>query len=115
MAAAGVFLCASLLGGNLTEAYARSSPSHGCVPAPTSSLTLNIKDKGAKGDGREDDTAAIQAAIDEIAGTGGTVVVPKGTYMVDAVGKGRLALASNMTLKMSKGATLKAIPNSSRH
>ena len=115
MSAAGVFLCASLLGANLTEAHARPSASHGCVRAPTSSLTLNIKDKGAKGDGREDDTAAIQAAIDEIAGTGGTVLVPKGTYMVDAVGKGGLTLKSNMTLKLSKGATLKAIPNSSRH
>ncbi len=66
---------------------------------------------GAKGDGRTDDTAAIQRALDKIGGTGGTVFVPNGTYMINAVGKG-LALKSNMTLKLSPGATLKVIPNS---
>jgi polygalacturonase len=60
-----------------------------CVEAPTSALVINVKDKGAKGDGETDDTAAIQAAIDEVGGTGGTVLVPKGTYTVDAVGKKR--------------------------
>ncbi len=57
-----------------------------CAEAPASSLVVNVKQKGAMGDGQTDDTAAIQAAIDEIAGTGGTVLVPKGTYMVDPVG-----------------------------
>jgi hypothetical protein len=42
---------------------------------------VNVKDKGAKGDRTTDDTAAIQAAIDKAGGTGGTVLVPKGTYM----------------------------------
>jgi Pectate lyase superfamily protein len=82
-----------------------------CAEAPASSLVVNVKQKGAMGDGQTDDTAAIQAAIDEIAGTGGTVLVPKGTYMVDPVGKNHLALKSDMTLKLSKEATLKAIPN----
>ena len=62
---------------------------------------INVKDKGAKGDGQTDDTAAIQMAIDESWGTGGTVLVPKGTYMVDAVGKKRLTLKSEMMLKLS--------------
>jgi hypothetical protein len=84
-----------------------------CAEAPTASLLVNVKDKGATGDGRTDDTAAIQAAIDEIGGTGGTVLVPNGTYMVDAVGKNGIALKSDMTLKLSESATLKAIPNSS--
>lgn len=110
-----VFLCASLLGARFTEAHARSSDSDRCAQAPSSSLVINTKDKGAKGDGRRDDTAAIQAAIDEVAGTGGTVFVPEGTYMVNAVGKDRLMLKSNMILKLSRGATLKAIPNGSRH
>ena len=70
--------------------------------------------RSATGDGQTDDTAAIQAAIDEIAGTGGTVLVPNGTYIVDAVGKNSLALKSEMTLKMSESATLRAIPNSSK-
>jgi polygalacturonase len=84
-----------------------------CAETPTSSLVVNVKDKGARGDDRTDDTAAIQAAIEEIAGTGGTVLVPNGTYMVNAVGKNRLTLKSDMTLKLSESATLKAIPNSS--
>ena len=61
----------------------------GCVVAPKSPLVVNVRDKGAKGDGRTDDTEAIQAAIDEVGGTGGTVLVPRGTYMVDAVKKKR--------------------------
>src|SRR4249920_2301335 len=69
----------------------------GCITAPTSPLVVNVKDKGAKGDGRTDDTEAIQAAIDDVGGTGGTVLVPSGTYMVDAVEKKqRLALRSDM-------------------
>lgn len=87
----------------------------GCVVAPTSPLVVNVRDKGAKGDGRTDDTESIQAAIDEVGGTGGTVLVPAGTYMVDAVKKkNRLVLKSDMTLKLASGAVLKVIPNDSR-
>jgi hypothetical protein len=85
-----------------------------CAETPASPLVVNVKDKGAMGDGRTDDTAAIQMAIVEIAGTGGTVLVPTGTYMVDAVGKNRLTLKSDMTLKLAGSATLKAIPNSAK-
>ena len=49
--------------------------------APTASLLVNVKDKGRYGDGRTDDTAAIQAAIDEIGGTGGRSLCRTGTYM----------------------------------
>jgi parallel beta-helix repeat protein len=80
-----------------------------CAPAPTSSLVVNVKDKGATGNGVTNDTAAIQAAVDQVAGTGGTVLVPDGTYMIDAVT--HLYLRSNMTLRMTSGAVLKAIPN----
>jgi hypothetical protein len=93
---------------------APSKAGEGCAEAPASPLVVDVKQKGAKGDGQTDDTAAIQAAIDEIAGTGGTVFVPDGTYLVvTAAGKKRLALKSKMTLKLAKGATLKAIPNDS--
>jgi hypothetical protein len=81
-----------------------------CAPPPTSTLIVNVKDKGAKGDGKADDTAAIQAAIDQVGGTKGTVFVPDGIYMVDAAGKDRLKLKSDMTLKLADGATLKAMP-----
>ncbi len=97
------------------EAAAADSAPQGCVIAPKSPLVVNVKNKGAKGDGRTDDTDAIQAAIDQVAGTGGTVLVPSGTYMVDAVDKKqRLSLGSDMTLKLANDATLKAIPNNSR-
>jgi len=113
---AGLLLAAGLV--SLSAEAATNAPqtsaAPGCAEAPTSSLLVNVKDKGAKGDGGTDDTAAIQAAIDEVAGTGGTVLVPNGTYMVDGVGKERLALGSNMTLKLSEGAILKVIANDSR-
>jgi hypothetical protein len=111
--APGVLLGALAFAACVIFFAAPSRALEGCAEAPASPLVVNVKQKGAKGDGRTDDTAAIQAAIDEIAGTGGSVLVPTGTYMVDAVGKSRLALKSDMTLKLSKDATLKAIPNDS--
>jgi polygalacturonase len=96
-----------------TNAKAEPSPS-GCASAPTSALLVDVRDKGAKGDGSSDDTAAIQAAIDAVAGTGGTVLVPGGTYMVDAVGKDRIRLKSDMTLRLARGAVIKAMPTSSK-
>lgn len=44
----------------------------------------NVKDFGAKGDGATDDTAAIQAAIDSLAGVGGMVYFPAGDYVVSS-------------------------------
>ena len=71
--------------------------------------------QGAKGDGRTDDTVSIQAAIDEVGGTGGTVLVPNGTYMVEVVDRQRrVTLKSDMTLKLANDAVLKAFPNNSR-
>ncbi len=81
-----------------------------CASSPSSSLVVNVQDKGAKGNGSANDTAAIQAAVDQVAGTGGTVYVPNGTYMVDA--SKRIFVKSNMTFRMASGATLKVIPNS---
>jgi polygalacturonase len=87
----------------------------GCTPRPASSFVVNVKDKGARGDGGTDDTSAIQAAIDEVAGKGGTVLIPDGTYMVNAIADNRLSLKSNVTLKLANGAVLKAIANGSEH
>jgi hypothetical protein len=84
------------------------------VPKP-GGPTINIKDRGAKGDGRTDDTEALRRAIDEVGGKGGTVFVPDGTYMIDAVGDNRINLKSRMTLKLSPNATLRVIPNAEKH
>jgi polygalacturonase len=78
------------------------------VPSPTSTLVVNVKTRGAVGDGVKDDTAAIQAAIDQVAGTGGTVLVPAGIYMINAVTS--LHLGNKMTFEMDN-ATLQAITN----
>src|SRR5262249_38542368 len=74
-----------------------------------------VRYKGATGDVQRDDTSAIQAAIDEVAAKGGTVLIPAGTYMVNAVDSNRLSLKSNVTLKVANAAVVKAIPNDSEH
>jgi hypothetical protein len=82
------------------------------VCAPCSDVVVNVKDKVPWA------TAAMtrppSAAIDAVAGTRGTVLVPDGVYMVGAVEK-NLRLKSDMTLKLAGGAVLKAIPNDVTH
>jgi hypothetical protein len=110
--ARGIVWSIALLGfcGLSLEASAR--PRHqGCAGPPASSLVVDVTDTGASGDDAIEDTAAIQAAIDAVAGTGGTVHVPDGTYLVDAAGNARLRLKSDMTLDLAAGAVLKAVPN----
>lgn len=51
-----------------------------CAPE---TLTLNVRDFGAKADGRHDDTSSIQAAI-MACPAGGRVLVPAGKYRVKA-------------------------------
>src|SRR5271169_1646910 len=98
-----------LSAGLLALLLAPRSPlaAEGCAKRPTSVLVINVRQNGAKGDGRTDDTAALQAAFDKVAGSGGTVFVPDGTYMVDAVSERRLKIRSDTTLKLSPHATLK--------
>jgi len=62
--------------------------------------TLNVRAFGAKGDGRTDDTAKIQAAILSCP-DGGRVLVPPGDYVT-----GPLFLKSRMMLEISGGAVL---------
>ena len=105
--------CAIALGAAALPSPAYAGAPEACEPPPASDLVINVKDKGAKGDGRTDDSAAIQAAIDEAAGTKGAVLIPEGTYMVNAAEK-KLRLRSDMTLKLADRAVLKAIPNDAR-
>ena len=78
-------------------------------PDESGGPTIDVRDKGARGDGSHDDTAAIQAAIDALPASGGTVTIPDGNYMVDA--SRPLELRSNMRLQMTPAATLRAIAN----
>ncbi len=66
-------------------------------------LTLDVKCFGAFGDGRHNDTAAIQAAILSCP-PNGRVSIPAGEYLVTA-----LFLKSHMTLEVAKGASLLGI------
>ena len=59
----------------------------------------NVRDHGARGDGKTKDTAAIQAAID--AGRGGVVYFPPGDYV-----SGTLRLRDRLVLQLAAGATL---------
>jgi parallel beta-helix repeat protein len=82
------------------------------VPSGTS---VKSSPYSAYGDGVHDDTAAIQACINTVSGTGGTVIVPAGTFMVNTQTNSRhgISLGSNMTFYLSAGATLQAITTSS--
>jgi polygalacturonase len=91
-----------------------SAPLEACSVEPSSPLVVNVRDKGAKGNRRTDDTVAIQRAIDAVAGTGGTVYVPDGVFMVRGLDKRTLRLKSKMTLKLADRAVLKIIPNAAR-
>jgi len=91
-----------------SSAYSASLPD--CSITPTSPLVVNVKDKGAKGDGEADDTNAFNKAL--AAAEGGTLKVPGGTYMIDAIKS--LKPKSNTVLDL-RGATLKVIPNGEQH
>jgi Glycosyl hydrolases family 28 len=59
--------------------------------------TYNIRDFGAKGDGKTLDTAALQAAIDACnKDQGGTVLVPAGVFVI-----GTVEMKSNVTLHIA--------------
>jgi len=67
---------------------------------------LDVRRRGAVGDGRAIDSTAINAAIDELAARGGGVVhIPAGTYACYTI-----RLKSRITLHLDSGATLLAGP-----
>jgi polygalacturonase len=65
---------------------------------------FDVRQFGAKGDGKTLDTAAIQKALDECGKAGGGIVrFPAGTYLSKPI-----SLHSKTTLQLDEGATLKA-------
>ena len=76
--------------------------------AHASSADYNVRDYGAKGDGKTLDHQAINAAIDScVAHGGGRVVVPAGTYLC-----GSIRMKSHVELHLSAGAKILAAPAS---
>ncbi len=69
---------------------------------------LNVRDFGAKGDGKTEDTAMLQAAI-QCCPYGGRVLIPAGDYVT-----GPLFLKSRMTLEVADGATLMLLTDRDR-
>jgi len=65
---------------------------------------FRVVDYGAKGDGKADDTAAIQKAIDAAAKTGGTIVLQPGVYL-----SGALFLKSGTHLRLDEGADIRGV------
>lgn len=64
---------------------------------------ISVKDFGARGDGTTDDTAAIQAALNAVPTTGGTVLFPPGNYIVTST-----LFVPSHTLCSGPGATITA-------
>ena len=82
--------------------YAAPDQASASVDALNGARTYNVRDHGAKGDGKTLDTAALQAAIDACnSDGGGTVLVPAGTFHI-----GTIELKSNVTLHLAAAATL---------
>ncbi|MFC1611746.1 glycosyl hydrolase family 28-related protein [Myxococcota bacterium] len=65
-----------------------------CVAQPPVSRWLDVMTLGATGDAATDDTAAVQAALDQAAGQAGTVFFPTGRYVVED-----LTVASSVTIR----------------
>ena len=80
-----------------------SAPWEAVVETPPESVRLDIRDFGAAGDGRRDDTGSIQAAVARCA-EGGTVEVPAGRYRVSS-----LWLKDGVSLNLAQGAELLAV------
>lgn len=75
--------------------------------ASPSGLEYDVRDCGAKLDGRTDDTSAIQACIDRVPASGGTVRIPRGTGLARTsrtIFNGSRAGKSNLHILCDAGA-----------
>ena len=79
------------------------------VPLPViGSGSFSVTSYGAKGDGKTDNTTAIQAALDAAGSAGGgTVTVPAGTFL-----SGPIVLHSATRLDLATGSILEMLPMS---
>ena len=72
---------------------------------------FNVKNYGAKGNGTNFDSPAINKAIDAAAKAGGgTVYIPAGTYL-----SGSIHLQSNITLYLEQGSVIQAIQDTNAY
>lgn len=78
----------------------------GGLAAAQAQVVLDVRALGAKGDGKTDDTAVLQKALNDCAKTGGTVKLSKGSYYSKP-----LTIGTKTTLLIEEGATLLASTN----
>jgi hypothetical protein len=64
-------------------------------PRKASPAVLNVRDFGATGDGKTDDTKAFRKALDLAGGGGDLVHVPRGNYLIE----GRLSVPKDVVLE----------------
>lgn len=77
-----------------------------CSGAVMATGVFNVRDYGAKGDGKTLDSPAINAAIEAaVRDGGGQVLLPAGIYL-----SGSIRLKSNIDLHLSAGCTILAAP-----
>ena len=72
-----------------------------CTVAAPPMPVFDVRKFGAKGDGKTYDTLAIQSAVDACAGTGGSVVLSRGSYLT-----AQLQLKGGMTFYIDRSAVL---------
>ena len=103
---------AAALGSVPAAAVAEAAqPAAGAASRDLGTRFYDIRDFGAKGDGKSSDTRAVQAAIDACAkDEGGTVLVPAGTFVV-----GSIELKSNVTLHVAAAGKLLGSQNGAEY
>jgi len=69
-----------------------------------SEAVIDVRERGATGDGETEDTEVLQSALDETAENGGTVYLPAGEYL-----SAPLVVGDDTTLHLEAGATLKFV------
>jgi polygalacturonase len=79
------------------------------VKTLSESYVINVKDFGAKGDGINLDTAAVQTAI-AACPLDGRIVVPKGKYLLTPI-----FLKSNITIELEEGAVLLGVQDREKY
>lgn len=97
-----LFSVTSLGSGLVAAAGAAPRSSLALADQNLGAQTYNVRDFGAKGDGRTLDTVAVQAAIDACSrDRGGTVLVPAGVFVI-----GTIEMKSNVTLHIAHSGKL---------
>jgi len=96
--------------GTIAPTTTTGSTSASGTPAYAQTI-LNVKQYGAAGNGTTDDTAAIQAAIDAVPASGGTVMFPPGTYIVAPKKTVGIVIKSNLRLAGAGATSILKIKN----